>query len=245
MDTRDRLLMAVFDHLDDPAYQLVFADWLEENGRADQASAIRLALDASRIFGQLPGLQESHRDEWQEHAGVTLTHEDFLLLFRWRLAEAMACAGEPRCRRLISTPEEVSEGEAPDEVLVQRAAGRRAASLRDLNRYPSVPADGLGAGRLMMVMIWGEVSDETPAVSDRFFNAAGLPPSATWLVFLDESGDHLRSQPEEPWPYLVTWVPKSRLEQAQAAHEDNTEIHWATDIPCNFTRMLAKAGLLG
>src|SRR5215510_1248295 len=105
MDTYDRLLLAVFDHLDDRAHQLVLADWLEENGRGDQGAVTRLWLEclragqrgpeARRLYEQLSGLRARHEEEWQEHAGVTLTHDDFLLLFRWRLAEAIAWAEGP------------------------------------------------------------------------------------------------------------------------------------------------------
>jgi uncharacterized protein (TIGR02996 family) len=255
MDTRDRLLLAVFDHLDDPAYQLVLADWLEEQGENDRASVLRLWLEylrsdrrgpeASRIYQEVSALREAHEDEWQEHAGITLTHDDFLLLFRWRLAEAIAWCEGPGRERLVAGRMQ-DWGEIEDlEVEVQREAGWRAEQLRAVQCYPASRASSLHEGRLLMIMPWGAVNQATPEATDHFINALGFSPSATWLVYLDEGADHLRHQPEEPWPYLVVWVPPSRIDRVERARDINEEFHWATDTPCEFTRQVAKARLLG
>jgi uncharacterized protein (TIGR02996 family) len=258
MDTRDRLLLAVFDHLDDSAHQLVLADWLEEHGENDRASVLRLWLqylasdrkspEAYSIYQQMNALRDAHEDEWQEHAGITLNHEEFLLLFRWRLAEAIAWYEGPGRERLAAEPEE-GEGLAgskdEEQFMVQRAASRRAEDLRAAHCYPASPVTDLHGGRLLLIMVWGQVSPETPEATDDFINAEGFPPSATWLVYLDEGAEHLRHQPEEPWPYLVVWVPPSCIDQVERAREINEEFHWATDSPCDFTRQVEQAGLLG
>src|SRR5262249_2595399 len=128
MDTRDCLLLLVFDHLDELTHQLVFADWLDENGREDQATALRLGLrqlqlsrrgaEATAVYEHLGPLRQSHREEWQEHAGVTLTHDDFLLLFRWRLAESRASTDLDSAEDLVASADEVLEEGANREVAV-------------------------------------------------------------------------------------------------------------------------------
>jgi uncharacterized protein (TIGR02996 family) len=74
MTQEEALLQAILAAPDDDAVRLVYADWLEENGRPQRAELIRLQCELARLPAESPrrqGLQEreqallkAHAQEW-------------------------------------------------------------------------------------------------------------------------------------------------------------------------------------
>jgi uncharacterized protein (TIGR02996 family) len=85
MTDRDALLAAIHADPDDDTARLVYADWLQENGRADRAEFIRLQIEAASAepFGPRARRAEesakrilaTHFDEWTHHLHGGLAKE--------------------------------------------------------------------------------------------------------------------------------------------------------------------------
>lgn len=81
MNEQERaLLSAAADAPDDDAPRRAYADWLDANGRSEQAEFVRLQLaaaalpwwhiDRPRLEERAEALERQHRDEWLRRLGV-------------------------------------------------------------------------------------------------------------------------------------------------------------------------------
>ncbi len=107
MDTGKQLFQAIVERPDDDAPRLIYADWLEENGDADQANFIRDQIALANATYDEPA--RATRDHWEWLAFVDQTyppqHIEGLPLKEpvgyWRgFLARFTCAGIPKFRKI-------------------------------------------------------------------------------------------------------------------------------------------------
>jgi uncharacterized protein (TIGR02996 family) len=241
------LLLTLLDRPDEAAPRLIYADWLEEDGQNDLAEWLRLHAAVQRFSAtdrrrkhhelRLRELFEAHRSDWVDVGGTLLTWGSALLLFRQRVAEAIAWCSE-RDSKVLRTPElmpHLDRGASGIEPLwrarrpwermqqVHRLGQRRAAALGKLEIWPETPADDLAGGRLLLFDP-DEAAGERRGrlTSEGYIDTYLAPAWDTWLFYFDDGADgHRRAHAHweaewivrrkvEPVPYpsyLVAWVP--------------------------------------
>lgn len=268
MSEEDIFLLEILARPDDDAPRLIYADWLEDHDD-QRAELIRQGWfqrghpprSASRrsFAGQRADACLEH--DWVEYDDLVLTWEQFLLVFRVRLAETIAfCAGrelplrtwdlEPR--NLISYARGIGWPYAVDidwaSIFVQLGIVRRRL-LERTGRLPTRPASNLLGGRLILFDPTASLGEQSSwTFSNGYFDRDNLPPWDTWIMLIPESSPVPRNDLRRVAPsYLTAWVPRIYQQRAEAGIEVNEEgclelLHRA-NTP--FARRLRDAHLLG
>jgi len=131
--------------------------------------------------------------------------------------------------------------------IVEGVAQQRAHLLRAEDRYPERQAQDLTNGRLLICEPERSLFDcISSAESDGFFDEADLPPWDCWLCYVSEDEYVLPDGDRERLWTVVSWVPPSLLEKAQAGFAAHImgALHWAEDVSSPLIRDLKTAGLL-
>lgn len=99
MISRERLLQAIIDQPDDDAPRLVYSDWLEERGEAEQANYIRASVEIAKLDPASPRAVKLREDlpanpeRWLEDWGISVEVDELLFEFRRGFPERIDCLG--------------------------------------------------------------------------------------------------------------------------------------------------------
>lgn len=260
MDLSDAFLRDIFDHPDDVVPRLIYADWLtEHDDPRGEAVRLRCRLEAlpqeDPLLPDLRGREEElwavHADDWIEQAGLPLTWDEAIGLFRRRLGEAAAwCglrAGHGRTPKL--RPERF-RSRSPHDCLLhdpQRSVARLAAERARLLGSRPRPAISAESGRLLVFFpeesLWdGAAELEAP----EYFDVDNVPAWDTWVWF-NSDRDARTCERGLPSTSLLSWVPGAQVNRVARGIHVNPEmcIEWMSKVKNRLTERLQAEGFLG
>jgi uncharacterized protein (TIGR02996 family) len=265
MTEEDAILLDVLAHPDDPTARLIYADWLTDrgDGRADlvrEAYSLRFAHPDGPARRPLADRWDAARQEhgWQEYDGLLLSWEQMVLVFRFRLAEAMArCSGAPSvwlptlCPLLIGDREPgwPLRDEQAWAALTERLATARTRLLAASGRDPAGLAGDLGGGRLVAFVPADSLSDGAAATeSEGFFDDDNVPGWDAWVMFVPEPPPGPSVSPAvsgQAGGFLLAWAPPAWLGRVERGIRVNPEecIFWPARTNSPFLDRLRDAGL--
>ena len=117
--------------------------------------------------------------------------------------------------------------------LLNDLSTKRGTLLRQENRYPSAPAQGLASGRLLFFAPDDNLADGAAMVdSEGFFDVDNVPPWDTWVWYHGS--------------YLISWVPPQLIASAERGICVNPEacIEWLDRIDSPLAHQLRAASIL-